>query len=145
MSDFSHSKRLRAAFWWVLALVLLAAAWHRFGLAGLALAGGALLFWLLLQFTRAMTVMKSAARRPRGYVRDAAQLHRRLRPGISLLDLMRATGSLGVLASPEGEQPEIYHWTDSAGVCLVCRFDNGRLVSHELTRVDGPDSAPVQP
>lgn len=145
MNDFLSSKRLRAVFWWLLALGLLAAAGYQYGLPGLALAGGGLLFWLLLQFTRAMTVMKNAAGRPRGYVRDAAQLHRRLRPGLALLDMVRATGSLGVLVSPEGAQPETYHWTDSGGVRLVCHFEEGRLVSHELTRGDSPDSAPAQP
>lgn len=136
MMDFLRSERFRSALWWLLALALLVTAWQQYGAAGLVLAAGVLLFWLLLQFTRVMTVMKNAARHPKGHVVDAARLHRRLRLGVKLFDLVRATGSLGEPASPEGAQPEIFHWTDSGGVRLVCRFDHGRLVAHELTRAD---------
>lgn len=149
MTENSPSQRLKAAFWWLLAVAVLVMAWVQYGAPGLVLALGVLLFWLLLQFTRVMTVMKSAARRPKGYVRDAASLHRRLRLGVKLFDLVRATGGLGVLASAEGAQPEIYHWTDSGGVRLICTFENGRLVAHELGRGDPPvpepGETPAQP
>lgn len=130
--------RWKSLAWWALAAVAVFVAWRQYGSGGLLLAFGALLFWLLLQFTRVMTVMKTAARRPKGHVRDAAQLHRRLRLGVKLFDLVRATGSLGEQVSPDGAQPEVYHWTDSGGVRLIGTFDNGRLVSHELARSDAP-------
>lgn len=148
MTNKSTSERLKSVVWWLLALAVPVLAWLQYGLPGLTLALGAVLFWLLLQFTRVMTVMKTAARRPKGYVRDAANLHRRLRLGVKLFDLVRATGSLGVLESPEGNQPEVFHWTDSGGVRLVCTFDNGRLVAHEITRGEPPvpeaESHPAQ-
>ncbi len=139
------SERTKSIFWWLLAVAILVVAWKQYGVPGLVLALGVLLFWLLLQFTRVMTVMKTAARRPKGYVRDAANLHRRLRLGVKLFDLVRATGGLGVLASAEGVQPEVYHWTDSGGVRLICTFDNGRLVAHELGRGDTAEHAPETP
>lgn len=138
MTNKTTSERLKSVVWWLLALAVPVLAWLQYGLPGLALALGVVLFWLLLQFTRVMTVMKTAASRPKGHVRDAANLHRRLRLGVKLFDLVRATGSLGVQESPEGTQPEVFHWTDSGGVRLVCTFDNGRLVAHELTRGEPP-------
>lgn len=137
--------RLQSILWWLFVVGAPLVAWKQYGLPGLATALGAVLFWLLLQFTRVMTVMKTAARRPKGYVRDAANLHRRMRLGVKLFDLVRATGGLGVLVSAEGQQPEVYHWTDSGGVRLTCTFDNGRLVAYELGRGETPEPEPETP
>ena len=44
---------------WLLAALFAFAAWRAYDLAGLAFAASAIVFWLLLQFNRAVRVMKS--------------------------------------------------------------------------------------
>ena len=67
-------------------------------LTGLALLGSGLLLWLLLNYTRIMTIMKRAADRPVGYVGSAVMLNARLKQGMPLLDVLALTRALGELA-----------------------------------------------
>ena len=85
-----------------LAAVLLGAlAWRTGGWAGLALLGSGLLLWLLLNYTRIMTIMKRAADRPVGYVGSAVMLNARLKQGMPLLDVLALTGaSAAIMLSP---------------------------------------------
>ena len=62
---------------WLLAALFAFAAWRAYDLAGLAFAASAIVFWLLLQFNRAVRVMKNAAARagrPRRQRGDAPRL-----------------------------------------------------------------------
>ncbi|MFM7703598.1 MAG: hypothetical protein ACKO6D_01535, partial [Rubrivivax sp.] len=60
---------------WALAAGALATGWLSYGWAGLVLAVTCIVFWLLLQFSRAMRVMRMAASRPVGTVDSAVMLH----------------------------------------------------------------------
>ena len=53
---------------WVLAAVLAVASYQAYGWPGLAMAVSAIVFWLLLQFNRAVRVMKNAAESPLGEI-----------------------------------------------------------------------------
>ena len=57
------------------AIVVLGLAWRSGGWGGVALAGGAIMMFLLLHFNRAMQVLKRAAERPVGYVGSAVMLN----------------------------------------------------------------------
>ena len=59
-------------------LALLYLAYDSLGWKGVAAVGGGILMWLLLHFTRLMTVMRRAAERPIGYVGSAVMLYSKL-------------------------------------------------------------------
>jgi hypothetical protein len=109
-------------------------AWQAYGWQGAALAGGALVMYLLLHFNRMMHVLKKAAERPKGYVASAVMLNARLKPGVNLLHVMAMTESLGEQLSPEGEQPEVFRWTDGSQSHVTCEFARGRLAKWTLHR-----------
>lgn len=131
------------------AVVLVAAAYRGYGWAGVAVAAGGLVMWLLLHFTRMMQVLKRAANRPIGYVDSAVMLNAKLRPGMTLLHVVAMTKALGVLQSPEDSQPEQYRWTDGTQSHVSCEFLHGKLQKWELVRPlqeDAPASdSPVSP
>ena len=54
-------------------------AWQAFGWPGIALAVGGIVMWLLLHFTRLLTILKKAADRPIGHVASAVMLNAKLR------------------------------------------------------------------
>jgi hypothetical protein len=128
-----------------LGVVLVAAAWHTYGWAGVAVAAGGILMWVLLHFTRLMHVLKRAADRPKGYVGSAVMLNAKLKPGVNLLHVIAMTQSLGELVSPKDQQPEIYRWTDGTDSHVSCEFVNGRLVKWTLYRPPAPDASGPAP
>jgi len=115
-------------------LALLAAGWRAWGLQGLLVAGGGLVMWALLHFTRLMNVMQRAARNPIGHVGSAVMLNARLKPGGNLVHGGALTRSLGQQQSAQGEQPEVYRWTDGGGSHVTCEFVQGRLARWQLHR-----------
>lgn len=126
----------------VLAVTALAVGWWQYGLAGLLMALGAVVFWLLLHFTRMLTVLKRAAARPVGSVASAVMLNAKLRPGVTLLHTTALTRSLGELLSPKDTQPELFRWTDAGGSHVTCEFHNGKLSVWTLFRPPVVDNDP---
>lgn len=127
----------------VAGVVLVAAAYRGYGWPGVAVTAGALVMWLLLHFTRMMTVLKRAADRPMGYVASAVMLNAKLRPGVTLLHVVAMTKSLGALQSPKDTQPELFRWTDGTESHVTCEFRGGKLVSWTLVRP--PENAAPAP
>jgi hypothetical protein len=116
---------------WALAVAALVAGWFGYGWPGLALAGTCIAFWLLLQFSRTLRVMKRAAGRPVGTVDNAVMLHARLRAGMPLLSVVALARSLGkTIDGPE----EAYEWRDASGDRVVVRCARGRCTSWDLLR-----------
>ncbi|MGJ7526216.1 glycerate kinase [Variovorax sp. GB1P17] len=120
------------------AILLLGLAWRTGGWGGVALAGGAIVMFLLLHFNRAMQVLKRAAERPVGYVGSAVMLNAKLKQGVTLMHVIAMTRALGELRSPKDEQPELYRWTDGGGSYVDAVFNGGKLQSWEMTRPDTP-------
>lgn len=118
--------------------VLVVASFRAYGWMGVAATAGLIVMWLLLHFTRLMTVLKKAADSPMGHVGSAVMLNARLRTGMSLMHVIAMTRSLGSLQSPENVQPEVYQWSDEGGSHVLCEFRHGRLVSWRLTRPAPP-------
>ena len=131
----------------VVAIVMLWAAWRAYGWGGVAVVVTGLITWALLHFTRLMHVMKRAANRPKGYVGSAVMLNAKLKPKVNLLHVMALTDSLGERLSVEGEQPEVFRWTDGSESHVTCEFADGKLVKWTLFRPPEPadESAPPAP
>ncbi|WP_300655675.1 glycerate kinase [Hydrogenophaga sp.] len=121
---------------------LLVVAHRASGWPGVAAVGGGLLFWLLLHFTRLMTVLKRAAHRPIGHVDSAVMLNAKLKPGVTLMHVIAMTRALGQRVSAEGVEPEVYRWSDNGLSTVEAEFAGGQLVRWKLTRPD--PEAPVQ-
>ncbi|WP_416546904.1 glycerate kinase [Limnohabitans sp. DCL3] len=114
-------------------------AWQAFQWAGIALAVGGVVMWVLLHFTRMVTILKKAAERPIGHVASAVMLHAKLRKNVSLMHVIAMTRSLGQLLSEKDTQPEIYTWTDNSESVVTCTFVNGKLAEWALVRPDPPN------
>jgi hypothetical protein len=122
---------------WLLAVVLLVAAWQGYGLKGLALAGTLIVFWLVLQFNRSIRVMRNAGASPIGHVDSAVMLNAKLKPGLQMLQVLTLTRSLGRRVRPDAE---IYAWSDAGGSEVVVTFEGGRCKRWVLERPVEPDT-----
>jgi hypothetical protein len=120
-------------------IVLTAGAWRQFGWAGIALAVGGVIMWVLLHFTRMVTILKKAADRPIGHVASAVMLHAKLRRGVNLMHVIAMTRALGRLLSEKDSQPEIYTWTDTSQSVVTCTFVGGKLTEWTLVRPEDPN------
>ena len=124
---------------WALGALFVAVAWQQYHWPGVALAAGVIVFWLLLQFSRAIRVMKNAADAPVGHIDSAVMLNARLKAGMPMIRIVTLTRSLGRKLA---ESPETWAWSDAdSTVTLV--FDKGRLQSWRLDRPT--DAAPPAP
>ena len=123
---------------WALAVAAVAAGYVGFGWQGVVLAVTVVVFWLLLQFSRALRVMRTAAGRPVGTVDNAVMLHARLHPGQRLMQVLALTRSLGVKVA---DDPETFVWRDEAGDAVRVALRNGRITEMHLERAAAEDSA----
>ena len=115
-------------------LVFTVGAWQAFEWAGIALAAGGVVMWILLHFTRMVTILKKAADRPIGHVASAVMLNAKLKKGVNLMHVIAMTRSLGQLLTEKDAQPEIYTWTDSSDSVVTCTFVGGKLIEWALVR-----------
>ena len=127
----------------VLGVIGVVLAYRFYGWAGVAAAATGIVMWVLLHFTRMMTILKRAANRPVGYVDSAVMLNAKLKPGMTLLHVVAMTRALGALQSAKDAQPEIFRWTDGGESQVTATFVGGKLVQHELFRPaqTAPESA----
>ena len=126
-------------------IVLVFAAFRSAGWPGVAAVAGGILMWGLLHFTRLMSVMKKAADRPVGYVGSAVMLNAKLKPKVPLVHVVAMTRSLGERLSEEGQDPEIYRWTDGTNSHVTCEFVGGRLMKWTLQRPVQDEEAAAAP
>jgi hypothetical protein len=116
----------------LLALGALAAGWIGWGWRGLVLAVTVIAFWLLLQFSRTLRVLRSAAGSPVGHVANAVMLQAQIKSGMRLPQVIALTRSLG---RKLGDTPETFAWRDGGGDEVVVEFDGaGRCARWELKR-----------
>jgi hypothetical protein len=132
-------------------ILFIAGAWHQYQWQGVAIATGAVVMWILLHFTRMVTVMSRAANRPVGHVASAVMLNVKLQKGVNLMHVIALSKSLGERLSEENAQPEIFKWTDSGDSFVICNFKDGKLKSWEMTRPaqedaeENHEAAPINP
>ena len=115
-------------------IVFTIGAWQAFQWAGIALAVGGVVMWILLHFTRMVTILKKAADRPIGHVASAVMLNAKLKKGVTLMHVIAMTRSLGKLLTEKDAQPEIYRWTDTGQSSVSCTFVGGKLTEWTLQR-----------
>ena len=115
-------------------VVLVIAAYRAYGPQGILTVSGGLVMWGLLHYTRLMNVMQKARNHPIGYVGSAVMLNAKLKAGVNLLHVVAMTRALGQQLSADGQQPELYRWTDGTQSHVTCEFVNGRLVRWALVR-----------
>lgn len=125
---------------WLLAMLAVAVGGWRWGWPGVLLGTTVVVFWLLLQFSRSLRVLRAAGSAPVGSVANAAMLHAKLRPGLTLMQILPLTGSLGrKLDGPH----EHFGWQDAAGDGVALTLVSGRLTQWQLTRAEPPAPEPA--
>lgn len=124
---------------WALPLAAVAAGWVGYGWKGLALASTVIAFWLLLQFSRALRVLRDAAGRPIGQVANAVMLNARIERGMRLPQLLKLTRSLGEKVTAEHES---FVWRDASGDAVFVELQGGRVTAWQLSRAPDGDVLP---
>lgn len=119
---------------WLLAAAALAVGWWSYGWQGVVLAVTVIVFWLLLQFSRTVRLLRGVANAPVGKVPSAVMFHSRLRTGMMMADTIRLAGSLGRKIH---DDPETFRWSDDGDVQVEAEFVGGRCTSSRLQRPDG--------
>jgi hypothetical protein len=119
------------ALGWALAALATAMGYMAYGWQGVAIAASAMVFWLLLQFSRAMRVMRVAGQAPVGTVPSAVMLQSKMRAGLRLMDIILLTRSLGEKLADE---PETYRWRDPGGDSVEVELVGGKVRSWRFHR-----------
>jgi len=115
-------------------IVLTVAAWRSYQWPGVVLVASGIVMWMLLHFTRILTVLKRATDRPVGSVASAVMLNAKLKKGVNLMHVIAMTRSLGALQSEKDAQPEVFRWTDNGDSHVTCTFTGGKLTEWVLHR-----------
>jgi hypothetical protein len=128
---------------WALAAVAVAVGYLQWGWQGVVLAVTVIVFWLLLQFSRALRVLRNAGQSPVGTVPNAVMLHAKLQRGQPLPEILKFTKSLGKKVV---DDPETFEWRDAGGDAVRVELRAGRLERWTLQRAaDAPSNASDAP
>jgi hypothetical protein len=135
------SVRINVVIGWLLAAAALAIGYVQWGWPGVALAVTMIVFWLLLQFSRALRVLRKAGQAPVGHIDNAVMLHSRLQRGQRLPQILALTRSLG---HKRDDDPEVFEWRDAGGDAVRIELVDGQLARWELQRAQsGPAREPA--
>jgi hypothetical protein len=118
---------------WALAALAIAIGYVQWGWSGVVLAFTMIVFWLLLQFSRALRVLRRASQAPVGHIDSAVMLHARLHAGLRLPQILALTRSLG---RKRDDGPEVFEWRDAGGDAVRIELIDGKLTRWELRRAD---------
>lgn len=121
---------------WGLAIAAFAVGWFSYGWQGIALAFTVVVFWLLLQFNRAVRVMRSAGAAPVGHVPSAVMMNAKLHAGMTMMQVVALTRSLG---TKQGEGEDVWRWIDPGGSHVTLHFRRGKLERWQLERPAGAE------
>ena len=125
---------------WGLVAVAFAVGYALYGWAGVLLAFTITVFWLLLQFSRVLRTMRTAASRPVGAVHSA--LTTQAAPGMKMIEVLGLTASIGLrLPHPSPGADESWEWRDSGGDAVVIDFARGRVLGSTLVRAEAQTTA----
>ena len=128
---------------WALAAVAIAIGYLQWGWQGVVLAVTMIVFWLLLQFSRALRVLRTAGAAPVGQVPNAVMLHAKLQRGQRLPLILGFTKSLGKKVA---DNPETFEWRDGGGDAVRIELRDGKLDRWTLQRAaDAANAAPDPP
>jgi hypothetical protein len=124
---------------WALAALAVAIGYLQWGWQGVVLAATMIVFWLRLQFSRALRVLRNAGQAPMGRVPNAVMLHARLQQGQRLPQILAITKSLG---NKLADDPETFEWRDAGGDAVRVELRHGKLDRWSLQRAANPAQAP---
>ena len=125
---------------WLLAAIGLLAGYRAYGWAGVMLAATVVVFWLLLQFSRALRALREAGTAPVGSLRSAVMLHAKLHKGMTLPQVLAITGSLGEKTeAPSTGIEESWRWRDDSGAAVTVQLSRGKVVGWSLVRQEAVD------
>ena len=116
---------------WALAALAVAVGYVQWGWQGVVLAATVVVFWLLLQFSRALRVLRNAGSAPIGQVPNAVMLHTKLQRGQRLPQILGFTRCLGIKIA---DDPETFEWRDGGGDAVRVEFRAGKLERWTLRR-----------
>lgn len=127
---------MTAALGWGLALLAVVLGQVGYGWKGVLLAVTVIAFWLVLQFSRSLRVLREASGRPVGSVDNAVMLQARLHRGMRLPQILKLTRSLGRAeqAATADKALERFSWGDAAGDRVRVLLRDGRLAEWTLQR-----------
>ncbi|MCG3188773.1 MAG: hypothetical protein LKCHEGNO_00929 [Burkholderiaceae bacterium] len=131
-----------AAVGWALAALAIALGYLQWGWSGVVLAATMIVFWLLLQFSGALRVLRNAGRAPLGHIDSAVMLNARLQRGQRLPQILALTRSLGVRADGDDGDREVFEWRDAGGDVVRAELVGGKLVRWQLLRAAGAAPPP---
>ena len=138
---------MNALFGWGLALAAVVIGQIAYGWPGVVLAVSCIVFWLLLQFSRALRALRAAAGRPVGEIDSAVMLQARLHAGMRLPQILRLTKSLGRQVA--GGPDETFTWQDPGGDRVQVKLRDGHLAAWSLERAAdtsaGSAASPASP
>lgn len=112
-----------------------------YGWQGVVLAMSMVIFWLLLQFTQVMRVMRMATQRPIGLVPSAVMLQAKLHAGMKMGDVIMLTRSLGQELPVEAQGEVRYRWADPGGNAVEVTVGEGRVRAWQFTRSEASQEA----
>jgi hypothetical protein len=126
---------MKPTFAGALAIAALAAGYWSYGWRGLVLALTVIAFWLLLQFSRSLRVLRRAAQSPLGHVDSAVMFNAKLHVGLRLPEVIALACSLGrKVGANAGDAPEVFAWRDGGDDEVEVTFVNGRCTQWHLRR-----------
>ena len=135
---------------WLLAAVAFAAGGWAYGWQGLVMAFSVTVFWLLLQFGRALRVMKNATEKPVGHVASAVMFQTKLLRHMTMLQVVGLTKSLGQKVGVETHSDQtntgndVWRWSDEAGDSVMLTFTKGKLTTWVLQRAQDEEVGAAQ-
>jgi hypothetical protein len=120
---------------WALAALAIGVGYAQWGWQGVVLAVTVIVFWLLLQFSRALRVLRNAGAAPVGLVPNAVMLHAKLQRGQRLPQILGITRCLGTKIA---DDPETFEWRDAGGDAVRIELRHGQLERWTLQRAAEP-------
>jgi hypothetical protein len=89
-------------------------------------------FWMVLQFNQATRVLRQAASQPKGQIDSIVRVQSRLAHGMTMAEVLRITGSLGVPT----ERRDEWLWRDAAGHEIAVTLRRNVVVRWAVARAD---------
>lgn len=126
------SKFTGRSFGTILAGSALLIGWFLYGWQGVVLSITIIVFWMIIQFNQATRTLRSAAQQPKGQIDSIVRVQSRLAHGMTMAEVLRITGSLGLPTERRNE----WLWRDAAGHEIAVTLRRDVVVRWAVARAD---------